>query len=133
MDLDQCACSGKTLDRLLRPVVLAMLARAATHGYDLVQQLGRLKMFAKSPPDTSGIYKTLKSMEKEGLIASDWDLGDHGPAKRSYALTKDGRSCLKHWATTLRAYRTQIDDILSILDSSGSRSGSTGGGGHVQP
>ena len=119
MDITQCACSGKTLDRLLRPVVLAMLARAGTHGYDLVQQLGRLELFADSPPDTSGIYKILKSMEKEGLVSSDWDLGDHGPAKRSYALTRDGRTCLKHWAETLRAYRAQIDGLLEILDASG--------------
>jgi len=133
MDITQCSCSGKTLDRLLRPVVLAMLARAGTHGYDLVQQLGRLALFADSPPDTSGIYKTLKSMEKEGLVSSDWDLGDHGPAKRRYALTEDGRTCLKRWAETLRAYRTQIDGLLEILDSSGIRPASTRRIDHVRP
>lgn len=132
MDITQCACSGKTLDRLLRPVILATFARAGTHGYDLVQQLGRLNLFADSPPDASGIYKTLKLMEKEGLVSSDWDLGDHGPAKRRYALTKDGRTCLKRWAGTLLAYRAQIDGLLAILDSSRGKSASGRRITHVQ-
>jgi DNA-binding PadR family transcriptional regulator len=116
MDITQCACSGKTLDRLLRPVILATLARATTHGYDLVQQIGRLQLFTESPPDTSGIYKTLKSMEKEGLVSSDWDLGSRGPAKRRFALTQDGRICLKRWAGTLRTYRAQIDGLLAVVE-----------------
>lgn len=133
MDITQCACSGKTLDRLLRPVVLAMLARAGTHGYDLVQQLAKLELFADSPPDTSGIYKTLKAMEKEGLISSDWDLGKSGPAKRRYALTKNGRTCLKRWAETLRDYRAQIDGLLEILNASGIKPASTRRTAHVRP
>ena len=116
MDLDQCACSGRTLDRLLRPAVLAMLARQKTHGYDVVQQLKELEMFAEVPPDTSGVYKALKSMEEEGLISSCWEFGDTGPAKKQYALTKDGKACLKRWAETLQAYRSQIDGLLAILD-----------------
>ena len=116
MDLDQCACSGRTLDRLLRPAVLALLARDKTHGYDIVQQLKALEMFAEVPPDTSGVYKALKSMEEEGLISSSWEFGDTGPAKKQYALTKDGKICLRRWAETLQVYRTQIEGLLAILD-----------------
>ena len=116
MDLDQCSCSGRTLDRLLRPAVLALLAREKTHGYDIVQQLRELEMFVEVPPDTSGVYKALKSMEEEGLISSIWEFRDTGPAKKQYALTKDGKACLKRWGETLRAYRTQIDGLLTILD-----------------
>ncbi len=116
MDLDKCACSGRTLDRLLRPAVLALLAREKTHGYDVVQQLKELEMFAEFPPDTSGVYKTLKSMEEEGLISSSWEFSDMGPAKKQYVVTKDGKACLKRWAETLLAYRTQIDGLLTILD-----------------
>ena len=116
MDLDQCACSGKTLARLLRPTVLALVAREKTHGYDIVRQLHELEMFVEIPPDTSGVYKVLKSMDDEGLISSAWVLGDGGPAKRRYALTKDGKACLKRWVETLQNYRAQIDGLLDILD-----------------
>jgi DNA-binding PadR family transcriptional regulator len=115
MDLDQCACSGKTLARLLRPAILALLARGKTHGYDVVQQLQGLEMFADLPPDTSGVYKVLKFMEEEGLVSAHWEPGDSGPAKRSFALTKDGAGCLDRWSETLKLYRTQIDGLLAIL------------------
>ena len=116
MDLDQCACSGKTLARLVRPAVLALLAQQKTHGYDIVQRLQELKMFIEIPPDTSGVYRVLKSMEDEGLVSSAWVLGNTGPAKRRYTLTKDGKACLKRWVETLENYRAQIDGLLDILD-----------------
>jgi DNA-binding PadR family transcriptional regulator len=117
VDLDQCACSGRNLDRLLKPAVLALLARGKTHGYDISRRLNELEMFTEVPPDTSGVYKALKSMEEEGLISSSWEMGDVGPAKKRYALTKDGKICLKRWAETLQIYRSHIDGLLAILDS----------------
>jgi DNA-binding PadR family transcriptional regulator len=73
-------------------------------------------MFADIPPDTSGVYRVLKSMEEEGLVSANWEFGDAGPAKRRYVLTKDGKVCLKQWARTLENYRAQIDGLLAILD-----------------
>ncbi|MDY0227702.1 MAG: PadR family transcriptional regulator [Desulfomicrobium apsheronum] len=119
MELSQCACSGKSLARLLRPAVLALLVRGETHGYDLVQQLNGLDIYADLPPDTSGIYKLLKSMEREGLVTAIWELGDNRPAKRRYTLTKDGRECLRRWQETLLGYRVQIDGLLALLKSDG--------------
>ena len=116
MDLNHCACSGITLARLLRPAVLALLVRGKTHGYDVVQQLHGLEIFADLPPDTSGVYKVLKSMEREGLVSASWQLGDSGPAKRQYALTKQGVVCLKRWAKTLEDYRAQIDGLVAVLN-----------------
>jgi DNA-binding PadR family transcriptional regulator len=116
MELDQCACSGKTLARLLAPAVMALLARGKAHGYEIVQRLHDLEMFTDLPPDTSGVYKALKLMEEKGLVSFHWEFGDAGPAKKSYTLTEDGLTCLKKWAETLGNYRAQIDDLLSILD-----------------
>ncbi|HNY27480.1 MAG TPA: PadR family transcriptional regulator [Candidatus Sumerlaeota bacterium] len=125
LDLNQCACSGKTLARLLRPALLALLARDETHGYDLVQQIHGLPMFADTPPDTSGIYKLLKTMELEGLVAARWELGESGPAKRRYALTSEGQTCLARWSETLEIYRGQIEGLLALLP--GNRKSSPGG------
>ncbi len=116
MDLDQCACSGKTLARLLAPAMLALLARGKAHGYEIVQRLHDLEMFVEVPPDTSGVYKALKLMEEKGLVSAHWEFGNAGPAKRSYALTRDGLACLQRWTETLENYRAQIDGLLAILD-----------------
>jgi DNA-binding PadR family transcriptional regulator len=118
MDLIQCPCSGKSLDRLVRPALMALLAREETHGYRLVQQLQTMAMFVISPPDVSGVYKQLKTMQDEGLADAVWETGDAGPAKRRYSLTDDGRACLRLWAKTLARHRSQIDALLEIIGES---------------
>jgi PadR family transcriptional regulator, regulatory protein PadR len=80
------------LDRLLSPAVLALLAREQAHGYEFIRQLKGLDMFAEVLPDISGVFKALKSMEEEGLIPSNCEFGDIGPAKRPYSMTKNNEA-----------------------------------------
>jgi hypothetical protein len=42
MDFEDCACTGKSLMRLVRPAVLRVLAGEPLHGYLVVQRLGEL-------------------------------------------------------------------------------------------
>ncbi len=128
MDLDQCVCSGKNLPRLLRPAILALLAGGSAHGYSLVQRLGEMELFATSAPDTSGVYKLLKQMEEEGLIAGEWDLGEGGPARRCFTLTKDGRSCIERWAESLSIFRRQLDSLLNLVAADGIANAAAKGG-----
>ena len=115
LNLAQCACSGKTLARFIRPVVLALLANGSVHGYDLLRQLGDCAMFADAPPDASGVYKTLKAMTSEGLVTGDWAAADTGPARRPFTLTAKGRACLARWATTLSGYQRHIADLSALV------------------
>ena len=116
MSLDQCACSGKTLTRFVRPIVLAMLAKTPVHGYDLLRQLQENEMFAEAPPDASGVYKMLKAMTTEGLVAGDWDTKTSGPARRPFRITAKGRKCLSRWADTLESYQRQIVDLTALVN-----------------
>jgi DNA-binding PadR family transcriptional regulator len=115
VEVDQCSCSGKSLARLVRPAVLALLAREEIHGYVVVGRLRELPLFGDCPPDASGVYKTLKAMERDGLVSSSWETGDSGPAKRRYRLTEDGATCLAQWHRTLAGYRARIDALLELL------------------
>jgi DNA-binding PadR family transcriptional regulator len=115
MTFDECACSGKTLARLLQPVVMALLAQEPLHGYRLVQRLQQMAMFRESPPDPTGLYRLLKSMEDRGLVTSTWDLAERGPAKRQYKLTRSGRVCLRKWSKTLTNYADALTEILQIV------------------
>lgn len=113
--LTNCACTGKTLPKLLRPVILSVLAKGDSHGYAITEELGRLAAFAGQPPDHTGVYRALQSMEAEGLIASDWEHPQSGPAKRTYTLTPKGKCCLKTWKSTLQGYRRTIDMLLRSI------------------
>ena len=116
MKFDACACSGKTLARLLQPAVMAILAQEPQHGYRLAQHLQEMAMFRDQPPDPTGLYRLLKSMEDRGLVTSTWDLAERGPAKRQYKLTRSGRACLHKWSQTLTEYAVALSDILDLIE-----------------
>jgi len=115
VDFDNCACSGKSLARLLQPALMSVLAGEPLHGYLIAQRLRKLSLFKDSPPDYAGIYRFLNSMEEQGLVKSEWDTADAGPAKRRYGLTRKGRSCMARWLATLTDYRQAIDDLVGQL------------------
>ncbi len=108
-----CACTGGTLDRLIQPAILAVLAEGPLHGYRLAERIGAMPGFAGHKPDVSGVYRFLKAMDHKGLVRSAWDLAQRGPAKRTYHITPAGRRCLRRWIRTLEQYRQAISALLS--------------------
>ncbi|MFO7904116.1 MAG: PadR family transcriptional regulator [Planctomycetota bacterium] len=111
-DWANCPCSGGTLDRLIRPAILVVLAEGPVHGYRLADQIGQMPMFADAKPDGSGVYRFLKTMEGEGLVTSSWDTSQSGPARKTYEITDAGKDCLREWVKTLEDYRTGLNALL---------------------
>lgn len=121
-----CPCTGVTLDKLIRPAVLTVLAGGDLHGYAIVQRIGEMSIFHGQSPDAAGVYRALRAMEKEGMLTCQWDVSGHGPAKRQYRLTAAGGNCLRQWAATLEQYRQSIGDLLDAVR----HAGAAGGPGH---
>ena len=121
MDFSNCACSGRSLIRLLRPAIMAVLADRPTHGYEIARRLADLGMFAQHRPDHAGIYRMLRSMQDEGLVTCAWELAESGPARRRFALTSPGRACLAKWADTLQEYGRAVAELLGVLRKVGRR------------
>ena len=111
----ECACTGKTLARIVQPAVMAVLADEPLHGYLIVQRLIELKMFRDQAPDPAGVYRVLRTMETEGLVTATWNLAELGPAKRCFKLTPCGRACLERWVQTLEEYASSIEDLLTTI------------------
>ena len=59
--------------------------------------------------EMSTLYRTLRQMEKDGLVYSTWEPGPEGPARRIYSLTDTGRWWLDAGAAALSGYRALID------------------------
>ncbi len=112
-ELVGCPCTGDTLDKLIQPAVLAVLAEGPIHGYGLAERIGELPSFAGDKPDVSGIYRYLKAMESKGLVLSTWTLSKSGPAKKTYQITPAGQECLRRWVQTLEHYRDAITALLN--------------------
>ena len=91
---------------LVGPVVLLLLAERPDHGYQLIE---RLKSFGFGDNRTGSLYRELRRLEDEGLVASYWEATQtRGPARRVYELTVEGRR-------SLRACAASADDLTRTL------------------
>lgn len=97
----------------IRPCLLLLLSEQPSHGYDLLERLGRLGLHAIDP---GGLYRALRAMEQEGLVVSRWEPSDVGPARRTYRTTDEGRDWLHAWAGTLRETTRIIRRFLTRYD-----------------
>lgn len=124
----RCPCSGLTLDRLVQPAVLTVLAQARLHGYGLGKALAAMRLFRDRQPDLTGLYRALKEMQRRGLIESSAARSEEGPQARLYRLTPAGAACLARWVYSLNDYRHGLGDLL-LRARKAARLRKTSGGG----
>ena len=102
---------------LLEPALLAVLASQPSHGYDLRRAVEELSGGLVCI-DPGGMYRVLRRLEEEGFVASTWSEGDHGPQRRRYELTDEGRSLLRQWAEHLRQRERVFRSVIEIVERS---------------
>lgn len=96
------------LKRFLQPCLLLLIAESPGHGYDLLERLANFG-FERDP---GGLYRTLRSMERETLVSSEWELSAAGPGRRRYELTDSGHERLNASAAGLLATRNTVEAFL---------------------
>lgn len=122
---DSC-CSpepGSRIRGFIQPWILLLLSEKPSHGYELLE---RLHQDSTEPPaDTALLYRTLRQMESDGVVSSEWETGGNGPARRLYKMTSEGVSCLHGWASNLRQTRERLDEFMVLYESRYKNGGST--------
>ena len=98
---------------LLSSSLLAFLRRSNAYGYALVQQLAKAGLPGF---DSTTVYRTLRQLEKAGLVSSFWDTSDSGPAKRRYSLTSAGETFLNLWYDILEKYQKVLQSTWESVD-----------------
>ena len=96
---------------MLIPYVLLAVSLQRAHGYLIEEYLHSLGFLSL---EMSTLYRTLRQLEKDGLLRSAWEPGPSGPARRVYALTDAGRAWLDAWAGALVGYRELIDRFFGL-------------------
>src|SRR5712691_2043223 len=96
---------------LLIPYVLLAVSLRHAHGYAIEEYLRQLGLLGI---EMSTLYRTLRQLEKNGLLNSTWEPGPAGPARRVYTVTDIGSAWLDSWATALSAYRGMIDRFFGL-------------------
>ncbi len=84
----------------VRPIMLSILDRGESYGYEIIQILHDYSEGALTWTDGT-LYPVLHRLEAEGLIASSWRVSESGRRRKYYHLTDAGKRALetekKHW------------------------------------
>jgi poly-beta-hydroxybutyrate-responsive repressor len=115
----------------LRPTLLLLLREEPGHGYDLLE---RARALGFDGSDPGGLYRTLRKLEKEGLVRSAWASSDAGPQRRIYQITRAGMEELHQRAKALTAGRELLASFLGRYEEFVAlRAGRPTRGGRQQP
>jgi len=95
----------------LVPVLLLMLREWSSYGYELMEKMAA---FGLNPMNAGTFYRTLRQMEKDGMVSSSWDTSEGGPARRVYSITEAGENYLKFWASSLEHYQNMMNMFFQL-------------------
>ncbi len=101
--------------RFLEPRLLFLLRKGRAHGYELIQRMGEVPLPGPLP-DTGAVYRALRRMEQEGLVASRWAETQRGPRRKVYRITAEGRKRLAVWAEAMRGRVAMLQRFLALYD-----------------
>ena len=76
-----------------KALILAILARKESYGYEIIQLVGDLSGGRYEWKDGM-LYPAMHRLESEGLVQSRWGLSENGRKRKYYRITDDGRKAL---------------------------------------
>ncbi len=99
-----CSCGMGNLYRFVEPLVLYLLRiKGRSCGYDMCTDLHKYAL-TDAEIDKAALYRTLRQLEANGMVKSEWEEGQSGPARRVYRLTKEGNLHLEEWVAVLEHF-----------------------------
>jgi DNA-binding PadR family transcriptional regulator len=81
-------------------VLLLLKKKGHSYGYDLGNDLHEHAL-TDAVIERAALYRTLRALEVNGNVVSEWETDKVGPARRVYKLTHQGEEHLKEWAAVL--------------------------------
>lgn len=93
-----------------RPILLSILARGESYGYEIMQRLHDLSAGEIEWKDGT-LYPVLHRLEDAGLVKSEWRVADSGRRRKYYRLTPTGSAALEEE----KAQWLRVDAILATL------------------
>ena len=94
----------------LDPVILAVLAGGALHGYAVIEELKARSGGELDLPEGT-VYPALHRLERRGLLRSSWTTAE-GRRRRIYRLTASGRRELASRTREWRTFARVVDGVL---------------------
>ncbi len=95
----------------LVPCLLLSLRQWNSYGYELMERMSAFGFEAMNP---GTFYRTLRQMEKDGMVRSSWETSKGGPARRMYSITDAGEAYLEFWAKSLEQYQAMLNMFFQL-------------------
>ena len=94
-------------------LILKTLSLSPMHGWGISQ---RVQQISKGVLEVNqgSLYPALQRLEKDGLIASDWDTTDNNRRARYYRLTSSGRRALGVELENWRRFAAGLEAVLRV-------------------
>ncbi len=90
----------------------------ASYGYELIQNIQKFGFVeGQAPPGM--IYRHLRQLEEDGLVRSEWETKESGPAKRVYQITEDGKEILAIWVDYMKSQADKLNDFVKQFKKAG--------------
>ncbi len=99
--------------RWMQFLILRVVFEEPSYGYEIsrkIEELSRGRHKIKS----GTMYTTLRRMEHDGLLSSNWLKNKDGPDKRIYRATKKGKGYLKKWLEAIMERKKMVDNMVKF-------------------
>ena len=93
------------------PVILVSLRQWNYYGYEMLERLTQFGYEAMNP---GTLYRTLRRMEENGHVKSEWETAKGGPARRKYHLTEAGEKYLDLWVEGMKHYQQTVNAFFRL-------------------
>jgi DNA-binding PadR family transcriptional regulator len=105
------------LSRFVEPLVLLLLKKKGkSYGYDLGNEL-QAHALTDAAIERAALYRTLRTLEVNGNVVSEWETDKGGPARRVYKLTRRGEDHLQEWAAVLNHVAKSMRRFVKVTRS----------------
>ncbi len=99
----------------LNLLILKIVALGPVHGYAVAQRLQQVSRDVVQVPQGS-LYPALHRLERQGLLAADWQDTDTGREAKFYKLTRAGRTALERETASWERLAGAVGTILKLSE-----------------
>ena len=89
--------------------VLALLRDGPRYGFELSRALAEADGLVTSE---GTVYPLLARLRQDALVETFWEESPHGPPRRYYRLSEDGRCALGAFTVQWRRFRDTVDRLI---------------------
>ncbi|WP_455382293.1 PadR family transcriptional regulator [Salinispira pacifica] len=105
---------SKTHGRHTPAFLLLLLKDGPSYGAQMLSRLKAELPFCLS--DSAIVYRSLKKMEEDGLVATRWVPEESGQPRKWYSLNEKGRAALDDYAEDIRRRLRNLQFFLERYD-----------------